>query len=94
METGRRILYLDSEEMKQRKGGHTHHNSGHYPSSWLLFKTQRNSIGSFVPHRKHIMSPLRAQQVNAIYRFVTSHNSGHYLSTYGAAGIHSVVFNL
>jgi hypothetical protein len=25
----------------------------------------------FVPHRKHITSPLRAQQVNAIYRFVT-----------------------
>jgi hypothetical protein len=24
-----------------------------------------------VPHRKHITSPLRAQQVNAIYRFVT-----------------------
>jgi hypothetical protein len=24
-----------------------------------------------VPHRKNITSPLRAQQVNAIYRFVT-----------------------
>jgi hypothetical protein len=28
-------------------------------------------IGLSVPHRKHITSPLRAQQVNAIYRFVT-----------------------
>jgi hypothetical protein len=26
----------------------------------------------FVPHRKHITSPLRAQQVNAIYRLVTT----------------------
>jgi hypothetical protein len=25
----------------------------------------------FVPHRKHITYPLRAQQVNAIYRFAT-----------------------
>jgi hypothetical protein len=37
----------------------------------LSFKTQLNSIGLSVPHRKHIMSPLRAQQVNAICRFVT-----------------------
>jgi hypothetical protein len=28
------------------------------------------SIGLSVPHRKHITSPLWAQQVNAIYRFV------------------------
>jgi hypothetical protein len=28
-------------------------------------------IGLSVPHRKHITSPLRTQQVNAIYRFVT-----------------------
>jgi hypothetical protein len=41
-------------------------------ASCLLFKTQLNSIGLSVPHRKHIMSPLRAQQVNAIYRFVTT----------------------
>jgi hypothetical protein len=41
------------------------------PSSCLLFKTQLNSIGLSVPHRKHITSPLRALQVNAIYRFVT-----------------------
>jgi hypothetical protein len=50
---------------------YNYHNSEHYPSSCLLFKTQRNSIGLSVPHRKHITSPLRAQQVNAIYRFVT-----------------------
>jgi hypothetical protein len=42
--------------------------SGHYPSSYLLFKTLLNSIGLSVPHRKHITSPLRAQQVNAMYR--------------------------
>jgi hypothetical protein len=30
-----------------------------------------NSIGLSVPHRKHITSPLRAQQVNGIHRFVT-----------------------
>jgi hypothetical protein len=46
--------------------------SEHYPSSCLLFETQLNSIGLSVPHRKHITSPLRAQQVNAIYRFVTT----------------------
>jgi hypothetical protein len=46
------------------------HNSRHGPSSCLSFKTQLNSIGLSVPHRKHITSPLRAQQVNAIYRFV------------------------
>jgi hypothetical protein len=40
----------------------------------------------FVPHRKHFTSPLRAQQVNAINRFLTMvcqykyHNSGHYPS--------------
>jgi hypothetical protein len=50
---------------------HNYHNSGHYPSSCLLFETQLNSIGLSVPHRKHIISPLRAHQVNAIYRFVT-----------------------
>jgi hypothetical protein len=37
----------------------------------FLFKTQLNSIGLSVPHRKHITSPLRTQQINAIYRFVT-----------------------
>jgi hypothetical protein len=42
-----------------------------YPSSCLLFKTQLNPVGLSVPHRKHITSPLRSQQVNAIYRFVT-----------------------
>jgi hypothetical protein len=47
------------------------HNPRHYTLSCLLFKTQLNSIGLSVPHRKHITCPLRAQQVNAIYRFVT-----------------------
>jgi hypothetical protein len=36
----------------------------------LLFKTQLNSLDMSLLHRKHITSPLRAQQVNAIYRFV------------------------
>jgi hypothetical protein len=46
---------------------------GKYLSSCLLFKTQLKSVGLSVPHRKHITSPLRAQQVNDIYiyRFVT-----------------------
>jgi hypothetical protein len=40
-----------------------------------------------VPHSKHITSPLRAQQVNAIYVFVTMayyynyHNAGQYPSS-------------
>jgi hypothetical protein len=37
----------------------------------LLFKIQLNSVGLSVPHRKHITSPLRVQQANAVYRFVT-----------------------
>jgi hypothetical protein len=36
-----------------------------------LNSTQLNSIGLSVPHRKHIMYPLRAQEVNAICGFVT-----------------------
>jgi hypothetical protein len=36
-----------------------------------VFYLKLNSICLFVPHRKHITSPLRAQQVNAMYRFVT-----------------------
>jgi hypothetical protein len=36
----------------------------------LVFHLKLNSIGLSAPHRKHITSPLRAQQVNAIYRFV------------------------
>jgi hypothetical protein len=35
-----------------------------------IFYLKLNSIGFSVPHRKHITSPLRAQKVNAIYRFV------------------------
>jgi hypothetical protein len=38
------------------------------PVSHLKLK----SIGLSVHHRKHITSPLRAQQVNVIYRFVTT----------------------
>jgi hypothetical protein len=41
------------------------------PSSFFLFKTHLSFIGLSVPHRKHISSPLRAQQGNAIYRCVT-----------------------
>jgi hypothetical protein len=41
----------------------------HCPDS--LSKTQLNSLGLSVPHRKHIAPPLRAQQVNGICRFVT-----------------------
>jgi hypothetical protein len=44
----------------------------HRPVFYLkLNSTQLNSIGLSVTHRKHITSLLRAQQVNAIYRFVT-----------------------
>jgi hypothetical protein len=39
----------------------------HHP----VFYLKHISIGFSVPHRKHITSPLRAQQVNAIYKFVT-----------------------
>jgi hypothetical protein len=62
---------------------HNYHNSGHYPSLYLLFKTQLDPVDLYVPHRKHITSRLLAQQVNAIYMFVTMvheynyHNSGH-----------------
>jgi hypothetical protein len=44
------------------------------------------SIGLSVVHRKHMTSPLRAQQVKDIYRFVTMvykynyHNSVFYLT--------------
>jgi hypothetical protein len=66
---------------------YNYHKSGHCPSSYLLLETQLSSIGLSVPHRKYIMSPLRAQQFYAIYRFVTMvyqynyHNSGHYPSS-------------
>jgi hypothetical protein len=51
----------------------------HRPVSYLkhdvscrcLKQRNVNKIYSFVPHWKHITSPLRAQQVNAIYMFVT-----------------------
>jgi hypothetical protein len=44
-------------------------NSGHYSSFCLLFK--KTGWKMFVPHRKHMTSLLRAQQVKVIYRFVT-----------------------
>jgi hypothetical protein len=50
---------------------YNYHNSGHYSSSCLLLKTQLNSIGLSVPHRRYITSPLQAQKANAIYSFVT-----------------------
>jgi hypothetical protein len=36
-----------------------------------VFYLKLNSIHFSVPYKKHSTSPLRAQQVNAIYRFVT-----------------------
>jgi hypothetical protein len=39
----------------------------HYPLCCLLFKTQLNSTGLSVPHRKHITFPLRAQQINGLW---------------------------
>jgi hypothetical protein len=36
-----------------------------------VFYLKLNAIGLSVSHRKHITSPLRAQHVNAICRFVT-----------------------
>jgi hypothetical protein len=48
------------------------------------FYKKLNSIDLSVPHRKHITSPLRAQQVNVICRFVPMvyyHSSGHYPSS-------------
>jgi hypothetical protein len=36
-----------------------------------VFYLKLNCIGLSVPHKKNITSPLRAQQVNAICRFVT-----------------------
>jgi hypothetical protein len=47
----------------------TNHNSGHYPLPCLSFKTQLNSIGLSVRHRKHITSPLRVKQVNVILNY-------------------------
>jgi hypothetical protein len=32
-----------------------------YPLSYLLFKTELNSVGLSVSHSKHIASPLRVQ---------------------------------
>jgi hypothetical protein len=49
---------------------YNYYNYGHYLSACLLFKTQLNSIGLPVLQRQHITSPLRAQQFNAIYKFL------------------------
>jgi hypothetical protein len=54
------------------------HSSVFYLNTWWII---------LVPHRKHITSPLRTQQVNAIYGFVATvycynyRNSGHYPSS-------------
>jgi hypothetical protein len=40
-------------------------------SAILQDATMNSTVGLSVPHRKHITSPLRVQQVNAIYWFVT-----------------------
>jgi hypothetical protein len=61
--------------------------TGSCPWSWTSSEAQLDSVGLSVRQRKHITSPLRAQQVNAIYRFVTMlyhcncHNFGHYPET-------------
>jgi hypothetical protein len=42
------------------------------PGHWVpIFYLKLNSIGLFLSHMKLITSRLRAQQINAIYRFVT-----------------------
>jgi hypothetical protein len=52
----------------------------HRPVFYLqLNSIQLNSIGLSVPRSKHITSPLPAQQVIAVYRFVTNSPKGHYL---------------
>jgi hypothetical protein len=50
--------------------GEMESNFGRAILSCLLFETQLNSMDLSVPHRKHFKLPLRAQQVNAINRFV------------------------
>jgi hypothetical protein len=56
----------------------------HRPVSYL--KTRLNSTGLSVPHRKHITSPLRVQQVNGIYRFVRTSQETHYVSSPSQTG--------
>jgi hypothetical protein len=60
MEEVQYISYVCENNCQQ----YNYYNSGYYPSSCLLFKTQLNSIGLSIPQRKHITSPLRAQHVN------------------------------
>jgi hypothetical protein len=65
---------------------YNYRNSGQYPSSCLLYKTHDGQC-SYFKGNKHITSPLRVQQVNAIYRFVKTvyrynyRNSGQYPSS-------------
>jgi hypothetical protein len=40
-----------------------YHNSGHYPFSCLLFKTQLSCIGLSVPQKKHSTSHLRINRL-------------------------------
>jgi hypothetical protein len=55
---------------------YNYHNSGHYPSSCLLLKNElklnSTQLYRFIrtSQETHYV-PLRAQQVNVIYRFVT-----------------------
>jgi hypothetical protein len=61
-----------SQQLKQHNNvNYNYRSSGHYPSSYILFETQLNSIGLPVSNKKHITFRLQAQQVNAIYGFVT-----------------------
>jgi hypothetical protein len=46
---------------------YNYHNSGHIHRPVLHLKIQLNSVS----RRKHITSPLLAQQINVIYGFVT-----------------------
>jgi hypothetical protein len=57
---------------------------------WTLFIVLsfiQNLIGLCVPHRRHVTSPLQAQEVNVISRFVRTvyfynyHDSGYYSSS-------------
>jgi hypothetical protein len=66
------MMYTD--HMYIRYNNNEHH-TDYYVLILILKKVSHirslSSIGLSVPHRKHITSPLRAQQVNANYRFVT-----------------------
>jgi hypothetical protein len=64
------VASYDSQELRSRYSNPPPHrflDIIHRP----VFYLKLNTIGLSVPHRKHLTSPLRAQQVNSIYRFVT-----------------------